>query len=123
MKNFLLSAITLITICSCVGSKEKKEESRKDFADMFELSDYVYIDNSRCLHVAKDCLVLSFGDEEGEKPNYQVKFIATKELTQNDFDSMCSKCVSTKSFQKLKNIIDSNNILNVGYEEENDSAM
>lgn len=123
MKKVFIAIVSLFVICSCGGSKEKKDGARKDFADMFELSDYVYIDNSRCLHVSKDCYVLTFGDEDGEKPNYQVKFVATKELTQNDFNSMCSKCVSTKSFRKLRNIIDSNNILNIGYEEENDSAM
>ena len=88
---------------------------------MFELSDYVYIDNSGCLHVAKDCLALSYGDDE-DKPNYQVKFIETKHLAPNYFNSMCSKCVSSKSYKELEKIITFNGA-SQGYYEETDSAM
>lgn len=114
-------AIPVFLLCAC-SNKEKKEEPKKSFSDTFTLSKYVYIDNSGCLHVAKDCLVLTFGGDENEKPNYQVKFVETKRLNSSSFRSMCSKCVSDKSFEEIKSIVGLHDIYPGAYE-ENDSAM
>ena len=50
MKKILSLLAIILALTSCSGSSSKeKSEPRKDFADMFELSNYVYIDRSHCL--------------------------------------------------------------------------
>ena len=67
MKKILSLLAIILALTSCSGSSSKeKSEPRKDFADMFELSNYVYIDRSHCLHVAKDCIALEYNTSDGE---------------------------------------------------------
>lgn len=75
---------------------------------MFELSNYVYIDRSRCLHVAKDCFALEYDTSDGGTANYQVEIIPIKDLKNGYFNTMCSKCVSNKSFEKIRKILEQN---------------
>ena len=75
---------------------------------MFELSNYVYIDRSHCLHVAKDCIALEYNTIDGETANYQVEIIPIKDLKRGYFNTMCSKCVSNKSFEKIRKILEQN---------------
>lgn len=109
MKKVLpLLAIVLAIIGCSRSSSNEKSEPRKDFADMFELSNYVYIDRSRCLHVAKDCIALEYDTSDGETANYQVEIIPIKDLKNGYFNTMCSKCVSNKSFEKIRKILEQN---------------
>lgn len=75
---------------------------------MFELSNYVYIDRSHCLHVTKDCIALEYNTSDGETANYQVEIIPIKDLKRGYFNTMCSKCVSNKSFEKIRKILEQN---------------
>ena len=110
MKKILSLLAIILALTSCSGSSSKeKSEPRKDFADMFELSNYVYIDRSHCLHVAKDCIALEYNTSAGENANYQVEIIPIKDLKRGYFNTMCSKCVSNKSFEKIRKILEHNN--------------
>ena len=109
MKKILSLLAIILALTSCSGSSSKeKSEPRKDFADMFELSNYVYIDRSHCLHVAKDCIALEYNTSDGETENYQVEIIPIKDLKRGYFNTMCSKCVSNKSFEKIRKILEQN---------------
>ena len=109
MKKILSLLAIILALTSCSGSSSKeKSEPRKDFADMFELSNYVYIDRSHCLHVAKDCIALEYNTSDGEAANYQVEIIPIKDLKRGYFNTMCSKCVSNKSFEKIRKILEQN---------------
>ena len=109
MKKILSLLAIILALTSCSGSSSKeKSEPRKDFADMFELSNYVYIDRSHCLHVAKDCIALEYNTSDGETANYQVEIIPIKYLKRGYFNTMCSKCVSNKSFEKIRKILEQN---------------
>lgn len=109
MKKILSLLAIILALTSCSGSSSKeKSEPRKDFADMFELSNYVYIDRSHCLHVAKDCITLEYNTSDGETANYQVEIIPIKDLKRGYFNTMCSKCVSNKSFEKIRKILEQN---------------
>lgn len=109
MKKILSLLAIILALTSCSGSSSKeKSEPRKDFADMFELSNYVYIDRSHCLHVAKDCIELEYNTSDGETANYQVEIIPIKDLKRGYFNTMCSKCVSNKSFEKIRKILEQN---------------
>ena len=109
MKKILSLLAIILALTSCSGSSSKeKSEPRKDFADMFELSNYVYIDRSHCLHVAKDCIALEYNTSDGETANYKVQIIPIKDLKRGYFNTMCSKCVSNKSFEKIRKILEQN---------------
>ena len=109
MKKILSLLAIILALTSCSGSSSKeKSETRKDFADMFELSNYVYIDRSHCLHVAKDCIALEYNTSDGETANYQVEIIPIKDLKRGYFNTMCCKCVSNKSFEKIRKILEQN---------------
>ena len=109
MKKILSLLAIILALTSCSGSSSKeKSEPRKDFVDMFELSNYVYIDRSHCLHVAKDCIALEYNTSDGETANYQVEIIPIKGLKRGYFNTMCSKCVSNKSFEKIRKILEQN---------------
>lgn len=51
--------------------------------------------------------LLSCSDESDSK-NYQVKFVEAKKLTSNDFNSICSTCVSDATFKDIRSILEQN---------------
>ena len=111
-KNRLFAPLLLIAIsfnsCSESKTKETKEKS--------ELGEFLYIDKTSCLHSGKFCINLLNCSEEGNNSkNYQVKFVEAKKLTSNDFNSICSYCVSDAAFKDIRNILKQNGY---SYEEE-----
>lgn len=99
----------------CSESKEKEEPKRG------ELTEFVYVDRTKCLHVDKNCMnLLRFGEEDSSKGNYQVSFVETKSLSPKDYKSVCSLCVSNETFKKIKEITEKNSY---GDEEESDSCF
>ena len=106
--------ITLLLIAiffnSCCESKTEKSKEKS------ELGEFVYIDKTSCLHTQKICMNLfDCGDEGNQSKNYQVKFVEAKKLTSNDFNSICSTCVSDATFKDIRNILKQNGY---SYEEE-----
>lgn len=92
MNKILILIFSLSFVLLSCTNKEKKETAPL-------VGDYVYIDNSGCLHISRDCIQL-FGLENDK--NYQVNFIPTKDLMPNDMNSFCSHCVNDSAFTFLK---------------------
>lgn len=86
-----------------IGCGQKTEMKK-----IVELSQYVFVDKSECLHVDKKCMNLRIHhDENGNRDNYQVQFKDTAVLNDTDFSSFCSRCVEDKQYEKLQKIIKS----------------
>ena len=101
-------------LLGCSESKEKEEPKRG------ELTEFVYVDRTKWLHVDKNCMSLIYlGDEDNSKGNYQVSFVETKSLSPKDYKSVCSLCVSNETFKKIREITEKNSY---GDEEESDSC-
>lgn len=99
---FIPLLLVAATFNSCGESKteEPKEKS--------ELGEFVYIDKTSCLHTQKICMNLLSCSDESDSKNYQVKFVEAKKLTSNDFNSICSTCVSDATFKDIRSILEQN---------------
>lgn len=99
MKKILFTIFFLYLLF--VGCEQKKEMQKT-----IELSQYVFVDKSKCLHVDKRCMNLRIHhDENGNRDNYQVQFKDTAVLNETDFSSFCSRCVENRQYEKLQRIV------------------
>lgn len=102
MRYFKYSILFLL-ILLCASCNENKKEIKEEG----NLGEFVYIDKSGCLHAKKVCVNL-FDYDETKDRNYQVRFVKTKSLTSDCFNSFCSDCVKDEDFTKIQSIVKMN---------------
>lgn len=115
----VLSIIT-VGVVGCAKTKksddktETKSEAKSE-ANLetkpelsFWIGDYVYLDDMRVAHSMTECPKLQNGKNLSGHTIYAMRPIDVESFVFGEYERVCSNCVSTLEFEKLKQISDRN---------------
>lgn len=97
VKLFVLLTILSVSIASC-SNNGRKDREKKHAITINKETEYLYLDDTDCIHASKSCL--NFMLDDGH-PNYAIRFVRKSDLHASPDQRFCSECVSVEEYESI----------------------